>query len=864
MPKVRWLALAASLVSFGLAGCAGGARGGPDGGAGCTPACGAGLRCLAGSCVPTACSSAGDCPAGWSCLGGFCSSGACSPPCGASDVCVAGACRSPGSSTSGGSSSGSGSGSTSGSSGSGSSGSTSGSSGSGGSSGGGTACAVQGFPGFAAAKAYPIAAFSVAVADFNGDGKPDIAVAAGTAGVGVSLNQGNGQFGAESSYLTGSQTTSVAAGDFNGDGKPDLAAITADGMVHLFLNQGSGTFAGQLIVSAGSAGDTPLFVVAGDLNGDGKPDLAVANSDYGTGSSTVDVLLNQGGGTFGSPVAYAVGNDPDSVAVGDFNGDGKPDLAVASLNDNAVSVLLNQGNGTFGARATYAVGTYPTSVTVGDFNGDGKPDLAVANSGDGRVGLLLNAGGGTFASEVTYFVGMTPTSVVAADFDGDGKPDLATANTGDDTVSVLLNQGSGTFAAQTTYAITGNGNYTFPMAAGDFNRDGKPDLAVALVGGLDVLLALCGPTPGAPDAGSCASSGFTGFSVGQTVPGAPNFSAGAVAGDFTGGGKPDLALGPWSTTEWDLLSNEGNGALAAPLKYPAVVANGHSEGFAMGDLNGDGKPDLAFIDATNMAVDVVLNQGGGTFAAPVAYPVGNLPDSVAVGDFNGDGKPDLAVANGNGDTVSVLLNSGGGTFQAQLTYAAGSAPGHVAVGDFNHDGKPDLAVVNGIAVVTGSTVGVLLNQGGGTFAAPVSYGVGSGPVSLNVGDFNGDGSSDLAVVNLNDSTVSVLLAQGGGTFAAQQTYAVGPLDATAQFLQPAVGDFNGDGKPDLAVPNYGAGTLGVLLNQGNGTFAAQLTYAVGLHPDSVAVADFNGDGRLDLAVHNVFDATVKLLVNQCP
>ncbi len=118
-------------------------------------------------------------------------------------------------------------------------------------------------------------------------------------------------------------------------------------------------------------------------------------------------------------------------------------------------------------------------------------------------------------------------------------------------------------------------------------------------------------------------------------------------------------------------------------------------------------------------------------------------------------------------------------------------------------------------------------------------------------------------MNLNDDTVSVLLAQAGGTFANQVTYAVGPLSASLTFLQPALGDFNGDGKPDLAVPNYGSGTVGVLLNQGSGTFAAPVTYAVGKDADSVAVADFNGDGRLDLAVHDVFDATVKVLLNQC-
>jgi len=303
---------------------------------------------------------------------------------------------------------------------------------------------------FAAKVNYPTASAprGLVAADLNGDGKIDLAVAsAGSDTVSVLLNEGNGTFPAQVDYPTGPVPVSIAAVDLNGDGKPDLAVACSSVLpsyvgtgVSVLINHGDGTFAAKVDYPTGGGGSA-VSVTAADLNGDGKPDLAALTSGSADVGNTVTVMLNNGDGTLATPVDYPSEEGPLSIAVADLNGDGKPDLAVVNDFGSNVSVLLNHGDGTFAAKVDYVTAYAPDSVAVADMNGDGKPDLVVANA-YGTMTVLLGNGDGTFAAMLGYASGLDSRQVVVADLNGDGKPDLAVANSGitigTGTVSVLL------------------------------------------------------------------------------------------------------------------------------------------------------------------------------------------------------------------------------------------------------------------------------------------------------------------------------------------------------------------------------------------------------------------------------------------
>ena len=299
-------------------------------------------------------------------------------------------------------------------------------------------------------------ASSVAVGDFNGDGKPDIAVGNGTAGnILVFPGNGDGTFRAPvGSFNIIGAVVYLAAGDFNKDGKLDLAVMGTVG-VQIALGNGDGTFHGSLSLGPpGAFGAIGPLAVA-DLNGDGNPDLVyTASNTTGTAATlqpgNIWVMLGHGDGTFGAAVTYSIGKVATGVAIGDLNGDGKPDLAVADYAPGAadVAVLLGNGDGTFQAAVKYPAVNGAGSVVMADFNGDGYQDLAVvsnssgANSSAGAAGavtVLLGQGDGTFRDAIVYGAGINPPWLAAGDVSGDGQPDLLFTDDLANTVLVLLN-----------------------------------------------------------------------------------------------------------------------------------------------------------------------------------------------------------------------------------------------------------------------------------------------------------------------------------------------------------------------------------------------------------------------------------------
>jgi Chitobiase/beta-hexosaminidase C-terminal domain/FG-GAP-like repeat/FG-GAP repeat len=650
-------------------------------------------------------------------------------------------------------------------------------------------------------------------------------------------------FATHHDYPAGYGPTSMDVGDIDGDGRADIAVANYyDNTVAVLSANPDGSFQPPKSTYLGSS-FAPRAIAIGDFNRDGKADL-VAASDSG---NAVVILLGNGDGTFQTAVSIMAGAAPTSVAAADVNGDGKLDLAVANSASNTVAVLLGNGDGTFQGPRTFAVDSGPAFVVIADVNRDAKPDLVVANAGSGTVSVLLGNGDGTFGPSGGFAAGAGTCAVAVADINGDGIADLVAANNGANSVSVLLGNGDGSFQPAHSFA-TGSG--PMALAAGDFNRDGLLDIAVAIGrdGTLDGSIAVF------------LGNGNGTFHTSRLFPvGSAAWTL--VARDFNGDGAPDLAVGNTGSTTISVLLGDGTGAFPAA---PSIAVGLHPESIAAGDFNGDGIADLVTADMGSSTVSVLLGNHDGSFKPPVAFAAGSNPVSVAVGDFNRDGRLDLAVANYGADnyysdtvasTVSILLGNGDGTFQLPQAFEAGSGPHAVAVGDFNRDGILDLVVADyGPQTLRGTTVSILIGRGDGTFAAPRAFAAGNGPNSVAVGDLNGDGKQDLVVTDYEDTTVFILLGNGDGTFQPAPALAVGHAPKAA-----AIADLNGDGIPDLAVADHFSDTVSVLLGYGDGTFRARQWFETGRNPAWVSVADYNGDGIPDLAIANWFATTVQVL-----
>ncbi len=313
----------------------------------------------------------------------------------------------------------------------------------------------------------------------------DLAVANKTSNnVSILLGNPDGSFGTNTNFDTGASPVALVAGDFNADGKLDLAIVNQiDRTVSILLGQGDGTFkpvSGKLP----QTGNGPSAIVAGDFNADGKLDLAVVNQ----ADSTVSIFLGNGDGTFCPPTCGTVsakadlqtGKGPVAITTGDFNADGRLDLAVVNQADSTVSIFLGNSDGTFTPKKDqngkdFPTGTSPTALVTGDFNGDGRIDLAVANRAGNTVSILLGKGDGTFNAKNDFNTGTSPVALVAADFNLDGRLDLVVANQGSNTISILLGNGDGTIGLR---ADVNTGNSPSALAAADFNRDNRPDLAI--------------------------------------------------------------------------------------------------------------------------------------------------------------------------------------------------------------------------------------------------------------------------------------------------------------------------------------------------------------------------------------------------
>jgi hypothetical protein len=726
-------------------------------------------------------------------------------------------------------------------------------------------------------------------ADFNGDGKPDLLSSDGT----LQLGNGNGTFTA------GTQVpgTPLAIADFNGDGKPDVLEL-GTGTLLVLLGNGNGTFKAAATTASGAALQT---IAATDLNGDGKADVV------GTFGSNLVVYLSKGDGTFAAGVSYGLGvASPVStiISFADFNGDGKTDVAVSTASGKEI-VFLGNGDGTFQAAKTSAgiPSSCATVITVsGDFNGDGKPDLALNcpnTSPVFGVYILAGNGDGTFQAP-TLSIPNVGGTMAAADLNGDGKLDLV-VQVGAITGQTFLGNGDGTFSNANDYALSFLSPYVDPLpvdggiAIADFNLDGKQDIAVGnnlLIGngnGTFQGVVLAGTS--IPDSPFAAVGKFDNQ---QRAPGV------AAALDF----------------DIDIFSNDGNGGLSLSHTYSDVLAARAAQ-VVTGDFNGDGNLDLLVVTVDDTNADwgycVLLGNGAGSLQPPVCSPQG-VPGvtraiSLVAGDFNNDKKLDVVVGGLSNQSLAILLGNGDGTF-APAAYVFDGGGDKLMAADFNGDGNLDIAAAT--TTQTGTTTqtietALLLGKGDGTFQAAifpsnlsgfgalftanltndghadlvssnqVALGNGNGTFTLEpqlpflrvgAADFNGDGIPDLLVspdqnagVVVPPNQTGVLLGNGDGTFSSTNDY----ITKNGAMQTPLIADMNNDGRPDIVfstplLTTPGFSGIGVLLNTSPANFSLSAT----TFSPSTVMAGNSSSAIIGLIPNFGFNQTVTLVCSGLP
>ncbi len=784
---------------------------------------------------------------------------------------------------------------------------------------------------------------SVAIGDLDGDGRADLAVTNQSSHtVSVFRNTstpGDISYAARKNFDAESESlpTSVAIGDLDGDGRADLAVVNLLGhTVSVFRNTSTGAgvirYAARADFATGSGSTRPASVAIGDLDGDGRADLVVANEN----SHTVSVFRNTstvGAISYAPKADFSTGSRPISVAIGDLDGDGQADLAVAnssvanSSTDFTVSVFRNTSTGagviSYATRADFATGISPISVAIGDLDGDGRADLAVANETSHTVSVFRNIstpGAISYAPKADFSTGSGPVSVAIGDLDGDGQADLAVANLSSNSVSVFRNTRSET--AMTTFALAEQrSSATIDPASQTVDIEVVYGTDVSALVAEFTLSAGATATIGAASQQSGATANDFSSAVIYTVTAedgttqdwtvnvtrAPASTRTAItAFSFaaqTGSATLDSAS---QTVDIEVAYGTDVSALVADFTLPAgatarvgtvlqqsrVTANDFSSAVIYTVTGGDGTstqdwtvnveiplfsaniPTITSFTPTSGPVGTTVTITGTNFGATlsenivffgatearvstatattltVTVPPGASyqPVTVLTGGLLAWSSAPFLVTFSGSDGIDDRLFAPGEDFST----GSGSGPGSVAIGDLDGDGKADLAVVNSRSVSvfrnTSTGAGVI------SYATKMDFPTGTGSISVAIGDLDGDGRADLVVANDVSKTFSVFRntsTPGDISYAERKDF---DTESRLREHSIAIGDLNGDGRADLAVANEFSHTVSVFRNTSTG--AGVISYAredfpTGMSPTSVAISDLDGDGKADLVVTHV-------------
>jgi hypothetical protein len=792
-----------------------------------------------------------------------------------------------------------------------------------------------------------------AAGDLDGDGKLDFVLAStfGANSVSVFRNTTAGSavsFAGKIDLPVVASPYDVAIGDVDGDGKPDVVAVnsgTGVNVVSVFRNTstpGNISFATRIDLDGGLG---PFSIEIADLDADGKPEIVVTGQ-YSS-SSALSVLKNSsavGNISFQTPITLANIAGPFTVAVGDLNGDGKPDLVASSAFSNAIIVKRNistPGVLSFSAQQDYfSTGSYPEGVAITDFDGDGKPDVVATNNDGNSVSVLQNTsttGSISFANHVDYGVGAHPNIVTCGDLDGDGRSDIITANTSESFVSVLRNiiganvapaitsftPGSG--VSGTTVIITGeNFNGTTAVKFGgvpasSFTINSNTSITAIVAQGVS------GDVSVTTSFGTAVHAGFVfnGPIINSFTPaiGIAGITVTITGTNFTGanavkfGGVPAASFTVTSATRISAVVGNGasgdvsvttpNGtAMRAGFSFgaptitsftPAVAAVGATvtiTGTNFSTIVSDNRVFFGAVKATVVTssatqLSVVVPAGAtyapitvttnyltayssqpfstsfsanskqittASFAVAGNYGTGGYPRAVYTSDLNDDGKPELITVNGTGNSVSVLKNLssiGNVSFENKLDLPVGVAPSRIAIGDLDGDGRPDLAVINS-GSGNASALSVFRNTSTGgslSFGTRSDISTGRGSYDVAIGDINGDGKPDIVVTSGNSGFFSIFQNTTVGT-----TISFAPKQDFTLLLHPdalVVADFDKDGRTDIVTSNFSDDNVSVYRNISTGgilSLASRIDYPSGNFSSDVSTGDLDLDGKLDLIV----------------
>ena len=655
---------------------------------------------------------------------------------------------------------------------------------------------------------------AIVVDDFNRDGWPDVAEASlDTSGVTVLLNGGGERMTAAPRIATGAGPFDLASGDLNRDGIPDLVVANADAnSLSVLAGTGDGRFTRTDIPTAPAAG--PRGVAIADLDANGTLDVIFTAYD----SATIGVLLGDGAGGFAAGPRLASAPRPQGVTAADINRDGRLDLVVAHHASPGLSIWFATSGGF--TQAIVPGASYLNVLAAADLNDDGHLDIAAASTDYGRVAVFLG-GSMQLAFSRSYAVDPDPRGLAIADVSGDGLLDVITANRGTSTISILRGDAAhrGALLPRLTVAA---GFGSRAIAAGDFNRDGRVDLAAGNQYA-NALTLLSNDTPlqdaGYAFAGAVLPAGVE-LESRRYVNEGPTFRA----ADFNRDGSVDFVQRVAGSNDAAVIIT-GGATIVLPGAAPDVSPH---PGYLVGDFNGDANPDVV-VDAGS-ELRGYLGDGRGRFSAALVSPI--EVEQCASGDLDRDGRLDLACSG------KVLLGNGNGTFREGATLFAENSPwGVPVIVDANRDGRPD---------IVDASAALWHGDGRGGFVYVGRVDPATGHSAVLTADLNHDGYADL-VFSDGNTTLWLTLGGPGGFTDVTPFYGEG-LEASTDF---AIADVNADGHPDVLI-NYlnedadTAGVLRVVPGLGDGTFGTPEPFAA---PGGELLAiDVTHDRLLDLVV----------------